>query len=47
MKEILIKGIEKIVPDPESLDCKIHVRIPVKDRNKVASPRGFEPLLPP
>ena len=38
---------EKIVLDPESLDCKICYRIPVEDRNKVASPREFEPLLPP
>jgi hypothetical protein len=47
MKDTLIHMVEKIVLDPESLDCKIYYRIPVEDRNKVASPRGFEPLSPP
>ncbi len=47
MKDTLIHMVEKIVLDPESLDCKIYYRIPVEGRNKVASPRGFEPLYLP
>lgn len=48
MKDTLINMVEKIVLDPESLDCKIYYRIPVEDRNKVASPRGCDsiPALP-
>ncbi len=37
---------EKILLDPDSLECRIHYRIGIKNRNKMASPRGVEPLLP-
>ncbi|MBL1259963.1 MAG: hypothetical protein COB33_005465 [Thiotrichaceae bacterium] len=45
MKDTLINMVEKIVLDPESLDCKIYYRIPVEDRNNMASPRGCD-LIP-
>ena len=46
-KDMLISLVESIRLDPESLECMIHYRIPVEDRNKMASPRGVEPLSPP
>ena len=46
-KESIKPLVEHIVLDPETLDCCIHYRIAVDDRLGMASPRGFEPLLPP
>ena len=46
-KESIRPLVEHIVLDPETLDCCIHYRIAVDDRPSMASPRGFEPLLPP
>ncbi len=46
-KESIRPLVEHIVLDPETLDCCIHYRIVVDDRLGMASPRGFEPLLPP
>ena len=40
MKDTLMDMVDKIVLDPESLDCKVIYKIPVENRNKVASPRG-------
>ena len=39
------REVEKTVLEPEFLDCKIHYRIPVENRNKIASPRGTD-LVP-
>ena len=46
-KESIRPLVEQIVLDPETLDCCIHYRFAVDDRLCMASPRGFEPLLPP
>ena len=47
LKGVLQAAVEQIMLDPASLDCRIHYRI-VADRTlDMASPRGFEPLLPP
>ena len=46
-KETIRPLVDKIVLDPETLDCCIHYRFAVDDRLCMASPRGFEPLLPP
>ena len=47
LKDLLAALAEKIVLDPTNLDCQIHYRIGIDDRNKLASPRGFELRLPP
>jgi hypothetical protein len=47
LKEWLQSIVERVVLDPEKLTCRIHYGIPVQRRDKLASPRGFEPLLPP
>ena len=42
--KIMLAGlIDKIVLDPATRNCEIHYKISV---DSVASPRGFEPLLP-
>ena len=40
VKELLRELVERIELDPETLECRIHYRIAVPDRNMVASPRG-------
>ena len=47
LKEWLRSIVERIVLDPERLTCRIYYGIPVQGRDRLASPRGFEPLLPP
>jgi DNA invertase Pin-like site-specific DNA recombinase len=47
LKDFLACLTERIVLDPVSLDCQIHYRIGIEGRNKLASPRGCEPRLPP
>ncbi len=47
LKDLLRSLIEQITLDPRSHECQINYRIGVDLRNKVASPRGVEPLLPP
>lgn len=47
LKDFLSTLVERITLDPASHECQINYRIGVDLRNKVASPRGFEPLLPP
>ena len=47
LKDMLASLAEKIILDPANLECQIHYRIGIEGRNKVASPRGFEPRLPP
>jgi len=39
--------IEKVVFDPETGACRIHYQIGIENRNKLASPTGFEPVSPP
>ncbi len=46
-KESMRPLIKQIVLDPETLDCCIDYKFAVNDRLCMASPRGFEPLLPP
>ena len=46
MKDQIASIVEKIVLDPESLELTIHYKIPVKTRNRMASPGGVEPPLP-
>ena len=47
VKDFLPEIIERVALDPATLECRIHYRIAVQSRHKLASPRGFEPLLPP
>lgn len=47
LKDMLASLAEKIVLDPASLECEIQYRIGIQGRNKLASPRGFAPRLPP
>lgn len=47
LKGILQAAIERIVLDPQSLECRVHYRIPLERTLSMASPRGFEPMLPP
>ena len=47
LKDMLASLAEKVVLDPTSLECQIHYRIGIQGRNRLASPRGFEPRLPP
>ena len=46
LKDFLYNLIGQITLDPATHECQIDYRIAVDLRNKVASPRGFEPLLP-
>ena len=46
-KALLQALVERITLDPETLDCQIHYQVSVPNRVSMASPRGFEPLLPP
>ena len=47
LKDMLASLTEKIVLDPLTLQCQIHYRIGIEGRNKLASPRGCQPRLPP
>jgi len=46
LKDMLAALTEKIVIDATTLECQIHYRIGIEGRNRLASPRGFEPRLP-
>jgi hypothetical protein len=39
--------LEKVYMDPADLNCRIYYAIPTATGLSVASPRGFEPRLPP
>jgi hypothetical protein len=41
LKDMLGSLAEKVVLDPVGLSCRIHYRIGIEGRNKLASPRGF------
>ncbi len=47
LKELIASLIDKITLDPLTLECCIHYHIATDDSLVMASPRGFEPLLPP
>jgi site-specific DNA recombinase len=47
LKEFLGSIVERIELHPTDLTCRIQYRISQTSGNKVASPRGFEPRLPP
>ena len=47
LKDFLSNLIGQMTLDPASLECQIDYRIAVDLRNKMASPRGVEPLSPP
>jgi site-specific DNA recombinase len=47
MKDALAALIEVITLDPDTQHAEIQYKIDIEDRNSLASPRGFEPLLPP
>ena len=47
LKDFLSGIIGKVAMDPETLNCQIHYTIPASTGELMASPRGFEPRLPP
>ena len=49
LKDFISNLVDKIIMDPEQLSCWIHYKIPTSTQrwDSVASPRGFEPRLPP
>ena len=46
LRRVLTSLVERVVLDPKTRNFAIRYRLPVTGVN-VASPRGFEPLLPP
>ncbi len=46
LKGVLQAAVEQITLDPGNLHCRIHYRIAAGRTLDMASPRGFEPLLP-
>ena len=47
LKDLLSSIIDRITLDPVSHESEVSYRFAADLRNKMASPRGFEPLLPP
>jgi site-specific DNA recombinase len=47
MKDFLANVIGRVILDPATHECQIDYRIGIDLGDKMASPRGFEPLLPP
>ena len=47
LKDFLTTVIGQVTLDPASHECQIDYRIGINLGDKMASPRGFEPLLPP
>jgi hypothetical protein len=47
LKDMLHGLIEQVTLDHSTLTCCIFYKIPVKSRDKVASPTRFELVLPP
>ena len=48
IQDVLKTLVERISLDPDTLRCDIKYQIDLStERDKLASPRGFEPLLPP
>ncbi len=46
LKDFRSTLIDEVTLDPVSQECQVNYRISMDLRHKVASPRGFEPLLP-
>lgn len=47
LKDFLSNVISQVTLDPANHECQIEYRIGIDLGVKMASPRGFEPLLPP
>ena len=47
LKDFLANVIGQVTLDPATHECQINYRIGINLGDKMASPRGFEPLLPP
>jgi hypothetical protein len=47
LKDFLANVIGQVTLDPATHECQIKYRIGINLGDKVASPRGVEPLLPP
>ena len=47
LKRLIADVTDKIVLDPDDLSVRIHYKISVTSGASMASPRGFEPRLPP
>jgi hypothetical protein len=47
LKDFLAAVLERVDLQPDALTCQLHYRISMPSRIKLASPRGFEPRLPP
>lgn len=47
LKDFLTSILDRVEFDPVESTVRLCYRIPVTSGNSVASPRGFEPLLPP
>ncbi len=46
LKDFLSSLVDEVTLDPVSHECQVNYRISLDLRHRVASPRGFEPLLP-
>ena len=48
IKDVLLALVSRITLDPDTHRCEVEYLIDVTENsNNLASPRGFEPLLPP
>jgi hypothetical protein len=47
LKDFLVSILDRVELDPEQATLQVCYRIPLRGGNSLASPRGFEPLLPP
>ena len=47
LKDFLTTVLDRVELDPNAMTCELYYRISAPSRNKLASPRGFEPRLPP
>ncbi len=47
LKDFVRSMVKRITLDPSNLTCRINYEIPATAGDFVASPRGFEPRLPP
>ncbi len=47
LKDFLATILDRVELDPDEATLQVCYRIPLRGGNSVASPRGFEPRLPP
>ena len=47
LKDFLTTILDRVELDPEAASLRLCYRIPLRSGNKLASPAGFEPALPP